>query len=597
VVTERTDSPAAPSPTVRRSLALVAVVIGLWLLHAAIAWLTPIQGEDWQHLTWATRQPPPGVANLFYRNRTSGDLVGVGIALSRWLHVLLTPTVVVALFAAMVTHAQGRLPRLDRPRDAVLLLFAGGLVWIVAPSPGLVLSYRPFVATVVYGVTAMLWLLAAYRFAGRPPTWPRGVAAAVGVLLLGAFAGSSTRPVGIVTALVAVIGLVRGRGGRPAWKWTGALGACAGAVLVWFDRPAPDLARFFARSVDQNAVSFYWYIGECRQLFAILGVALIACLVRRRWWGAPATMPSVAQLGAMRWAAILSVAVALIGVTEPTWGSPLIFAPAMLLITAALPAFDVIIDDRWMRRVLAVVALLPLIEVIAVGLPRYADARAQHEARYQALRATPRGSVATVETLMPVMPDAWVHGEDWPYAVQRRRVARRLYGLRDISFTAPFSIFEPTPDLEVTAAWTTGTRIDPPDGDYSPMLYGARSELRDIVRRARGAPLEVELRAGLDFPERRGRPLLVARARGAAIETARAVPVLGSVFDRVAYRVVETELTRRLPERWYVHEGRAVAAQRWRDVVETAPTSDGWYYLVLCGPAECWVAEATLVRP
>ncbi len=179
-------SGALPAPRDPRSpVAFWAVLGGLWLFLAVIAWLAPIQGDDWLLMYWIGQHGggPLSVLEYTTRHRTIGDLASILLVTAPLVHVVLSPTIVVTLMVGVLAVARGAIPR-PRDRDAALLLaVTSTMIWIGAPRAGLDFFYRPYLAHFVYGLTAVVWLLYLVIHRLEAPRGP-GATVAIGALAL-----------------------------------------------------------------------------------------------------------------------------------------------------------------------------------------------------------------------------------------------------------------------------------------------------------------------------------------------------------------------------------------------------------------------------
>ena len=233
-------------------------------------------------------------------------------------------------------------------------------------------------------------------------------------------------------------------------------------------------------------------------------------------------------------------------------------------------------DDPWLRRGLWALVLVPFVDIVAVGLPAWLHERAQDDARRQVLAAAAPGSTVTIAPSTPVAGDFWVPPESWWRASLREDVARSVFGLGDIRFEPPFRDLEPSMELVLDAA------------DAPHDLQLAKSWFR-----AAGVP---ELRAtNLDWPERRGRPVLLARRRaGVAL-----VPGSrhGGPITNGRYWLEPDVAPAADAEVWLVHDGVALSPRRSGARFELSPPQVGWYVLLVCDAAECWALDAVHARP
>ncbi|MEO6776878.1 MAG: hypothetical protein ABI467_28330, partial [Kofleriaceae bacterium] len=91
--------------------ALIASVAAMVLVHAVVAWWTPVQGDAWLHWVWAGRHPDGGIATWLLAHAAFADATGYVLARSPWVHILVSPLVAVALVTGACTITLRRLPR------------------------------------------------------------------------------------------------------------------------------------------------------------------------------------------------------------------------------------------------------------------------------------------------------------------------------------------------------------------------------------------------------------------------------------------------------------------------------------------------------
>ena len=189
-----------------------------------LAALSPIAKDDWPVLLGDR----PAA--------TAGGWLHAALVTIPGVHVVATPLVALALVIAIAWLALGRRPDLFAAADVATLALASTLVWWAAPRAAVVLSYRG-AAPDLYAACGVLWLAIAWRFN------PRGIAAAVALVTLGAFAGSCARATGTAALVVATAELARDRAARTRAGVAATVGLAAGVALVWLAPPAPDLER------------------------------------------------------------------------------------------------------------------------------------------------------------------------------------------------------------------------------------------------------------------------------------------------------------------------------------------------------------------
>src|SRR5687767_11000880 len=198
-----------------RYAALFGFVVAMSIVHAMVAFWTPVQGDAWDHWIWAAqhRDDATGtwLASFLRTHFTFSDAIGYTLSRCRVFHVLVTPMVIIALVAGLFTLAMRRLPRATWD-DILGLALVSALLWIGQPSAGVALFHLPNVALYVYGAAIAVWLVAPLRCGWQVSArwWP--------LLILGAYcAGTSSRA--IATATLVGFALFMWRRPRVRWMW------------------------------------------------------------------------------------------------------------------------------------------------------------------------------------------------------------------------------------------------------------------------------------------------------------------------------------------------------------------------------------------
>src|SRR5436190_24304252 len=93
----------------------IAVAIATYAMHAIVAWVSPIQGDDWGHWMWANEHARDSggrwILELAREYHTFSDLVAFVLARSTVTHAIVTPLVAIALVVGLYAIAMRRLPR------------------------------------------------------------------------------------------------------------------------------------------------------------------------------------------------------------------------------------------------------------------------------------------------------------------------------------------------------------------------------------------------------------------------------------------------------------------------------------------------------
>jgi hypothetical protein len=593
------------SASVRQRLVFWSVVVSAWAFFAIVALLAPVQGEDWSARFWVhTYGGDLDWALRYVRNHhVLGDLVELGIAAFRWLHVLLSPTICLAFFAGIFVHVRGRLPRPADPRDTLALALASALVWLGGARAGLAFFHRPYLAMFVYGLTAVIWFTAAYRLAGARPAG--GVARALGLFVLGVLAGSSNHHV-VAVVLVAVPLWMRARRRRgeplPAWMWTGLAGLVVGAVLLATDPPYLPLVSFGEYGIEGNFIRFFRTLAEGGRVIAGCLIALFAMLVRSRFRDVPMPLVPDQHLRQLGWWLAGALIIAALALLAPRWGEPAMLAPTVCLVVGGLMVLDALAADARARQALVAFAIIAHVVVLACTLPTYVRAHREYAARARALHAAPRGSRVVIEPYTQVDQTSWFFGEDLATAATRALIAES-YGLSAVEFARPFGNLEETSDHELAIAWSWAPgsadaarapieRLATHDLAVARMIFDERVA---VARGRAGFQTASLVLMNLDFPGRAGRPVIAARQLGERS----LVPVVKSYgADRtLRYRFLVSPrgLGGGYPETYIVVGGHLQPLEASSDprVVYYRPTLAARYTLLRCNAVECIALEST----
>jgi hypothetical protein len=440
-----------------RTVFFVAVV-ALWALFFVQALHTPTLLDDWYQLPWYRHEFGPSSVwqyahyNYFHFNPRIGDVLLLILNGPRWIHLVLTPLVQLALPALAFAVAFARWPRATL-RDLQLLLVIQTLIWITTPIPGIVYFYRPFATNYLWAFALMLLLVAPFRIALAQPETPRRLWLVVPMFVLGWCAGMGNEHTGptAMLAIGAFVAYAWRKGRLRAWMIAGALGIYIGYPMLFF---APGQALRYAGMATKNSP---WHLLVSRGItgtWAILAdfiaesqvtitVAVIVVLFAARRGKLPAL--SNATL-----ATILGLAAGAIGIVgtlfaSPTVGERLFFAPAVLLVCAVCVAFEWLFVDRAVRRFVVVGCAIVFAFHAERFITVYADTYVENQERLALLERAP------ADTVVKVPPyESWKHtrywwGDDFAYASLREYIANEVYDLHGIEYDRPLHFAEPTP--------------------------------------------------------------------------------------------------------------------------------------------------------
>lgn len=421
-------------------VAFVALLAAWALLFAYLATIEPILHDGWWHALAHARRPFSlgalvdfiGDAYLHTNPRLGQWLTFVAFAPGPW-HALLAAGFAVALLLGTFVLAYARAPRPRDLADTARLAAIAGLIYVCVPNPGQMLCYRPFTGNYVWAFCVTIALAAPYRIAlARPAAPGRGALTALGMFVLGLAAGLANEHTG-PTAILALAGatfVLRRRDGRfRPWTLAGLIGLAAGTALL-VGAPGQSLryhglgaetslvGNLFERGLGGDlrivGMSFLYTIGA----WVILAVALI----KRR-----ALSREVLILIAAALAIVLTV------LLSPKQGARLFVAPAILLVAAAVRALDDAFTCRIARGVIAGLGAATAIACSAWLVHVQRIASAEFDARVAALRTAPPGSVIAVAPYTRFAPQWWTFGDDFRSAPLREHVARRVFGLDDVT--------------------------------------------------------------------------------------------------------------------------------------------------------------------
>lgn len=594
-------------------IAFVAMLAAWWIMYALVAWWSPFQGEDWGILGWLERHDPvtlDDVLTTTYREPTTGDtghLIAVALPL---VHTALAPTVIILFVVGLFAFAFARRPDPRSWDDLWKLAFLHALVWLGAARVGVIFGHRAHVTHFVYGLTAALWVLAAFRAAGPSPRSGPWVAVGMGALAL--LGGASNHHVaGAAIAYIVVTIVRRRRRGEPvpAWMWASLATMTIGLALL-FTNPHPYFAAIGRRGLATTFGQILYFLNEAGETVALASLVAFATLVKSRWRGTPMPVPTVPELGWMTLCFFGGFAIMALAVFGPRWGEPSMFAPSILFTAGGVVALVRLADDGWVKR--AMIALTVVVHVIVAVhlLPAYREAHRYGELRMQQLAAPPPGGVATVTPYPQVGIGFWFLGEDLGYAAAREIAAVDVFELDEIVFDRETGAYEPSANLEMHVEVDFEPQPSPAEvqravgSRVSRNLLVARGQFRRVLvelgkkYHLNGGSLVVD---NLDWPERRGRPVYAGRfVPGTGMVIPKAFWLQPDQLQRMRFRVNWRSLrTKGDPARrelYVLGMGEVLPAERDDRYVYFVPRWAGSYVLVACNPDDCYVVESAWAR-
>lgn len=602
--------PARPSRPGLVPFGFWAMLASWWLLYAVVAYLTPIQGEDWINLGWLTRYRPldaDEIQHFLWTNPSVGDIAGMLGVAQRWFHILVSPTVIILFLVGLYTLAFARLPSPRSGRDTLVLAILHAMVWMGAPRVGVTLGHRPHVAHFIYGLTALVWLLTFFRRAGEDP--PRGRLRTSGIAVLSLAAGASNHHIALL-GLGFIIGTIvkRRRAGRvvPPWMPVAAVALTVGLVFLFLN-PNPYFAALSRRAGWSSLLNpLIMFLIEGAETIALCTMTAFAMLLRSRLADVPMPVPTVAELRFMATCFFSGFALVGIGLAGPRWGEPAMFAPAVLFAAGGTVALSRLVEDVWIRRG-AVVVVIGVHAVVAVQMIRtYHGAHQDGEVRMAQLRAGAPGATVAVTPYRRAETTFWFFGEDLGWAATREYAALDVFNLRDITFDRETGVYEPSTGFEMKVA----LQFEPPVGDAEVQTHvGPRVATSLVVARSQwrramfelgkhhnllGGDLEI---TNLDFPGKNGRRIYAARMiHGKGIIQPRAQWRVPDPLQRVSFIVKWKSLRMRVTDIFVVGMGESLPIKREGERVYFVPTWAGSYTLIACSPEYCLAVDTAWVR-
>jgi Family of unknown function (DUF6056) len=575
---------AAPAERAAR-VALLGFLVALVVVHGVVAWLSPLQGDDW------------GVGRHGLGAQL-GDVLAGWLARSTLLHALVSPLVSAALVAGVFTLAMRRLPDPGRWRDVLGVALASCLLWIALPRAGAMWFHRSYVAAQLYGAALVVWFVAAFRarwtLAGR--AWPIAMAAA------GLVAGLASRQLAVMAVVGAAVAVRRApRAERRAWMVPGLAGAAIGLVVGFVHAPWAELGRVFGR-LEPNLIALAPLLRAGGPVIALVAILVLVRQLRAAGGsqaapagdGAPDAGETLAWLVA--WLA-LGVA----GLLGPRSIEAVMLPAAIALTAGALPLLRWLAEARLARWLLVALVVGVHLLVWTRALTTYAALGGAFRERMAVIERTPPGQVARVRTYATLLPDFWSPGEDWAELALRSSLADR-WGLAGIDLAPAFRQLERSPDLafalEADGVADHAVAEAAPER-WARELAPARRQFAAAVERlqaAAGHRVAARLRAtNIEFAARNGRPVYAAWTNGTtrvAPEASRGAP---DVESHMAISI-PPGVAVQFPEAWQVGPGGAdtvrCATGRCDVVLQRAePTA-----LVLCSVERCLAVDAWVPR-
>ena len=606
--------------------ALVGFLLAMAIVHAIIAFWTPIQGDAWRHWQWHG----DGVSAWLHDHWTFSDAIGFVLARSNAVHVILTPAVEVALVIGVFVLAMRRLPRSEW-RDVLGVALVSALIWIAQPRAGVTWFHIPSVATYIYGAAVAVWFIAPWRcgWVVPPAVWPL-------LAIAGYCVGTSSRAIAVATLIGIVLALRRpednrslagpqrrtdrrhpgpkvpptGDGPRARWMWIGLGGLVVGVIAGHVHPTAFEPAVWSSLPVVEG--------GRLISLIAafVLGGAITGVLGADR--------PDPAET--LGWfAAWLAIAVWCV-IGPHTVAS--VYLPATIaLVAGGLPYLVWLARTRWLAVAIVSLAIAVHALVWFTALRTYHALADTGRDRLAFLQHTKQGDLAVVPPYPQIAPTSWFFGEDLESAATRQQLAIDGFGVHDIAIVPGFRTLEPNPGLavELVVEGDRRTAVDAarPPAIWATELSVARRQFVQFVARLRdlggeGASARLVVR-GHRFAELRDRPLLVAwfdHGTLVAPEVTRAP--LGEQREAMGGgdpagfaggaggeaprgtddgdRIVTTIDHAGFTEAWALHDDVATSIPYDSGHLAIQPLVTGMYVIAVCDAQRCLAADAYTPR-
>jgi hypothetical protein len=603
VVTVTAPAPTTATPASGGArLAFLGFLAATLAVHGVVAWLSPLQGDDWRQLLWS-----PGDGGWLAGHAQLADACGYLIARSTVVHAIASPIAGVVMILGVFTLGARRLPDPGRWRDVLGVALVSSMIWIALPRAGVMWFHRPYVAAQMFGAALVVWFVAAYRCRWRLG----GRAGGAAMFAIGLVAGTTTRQL-VVMAVVGVA-IATGRTPRAArrgWMLPGLVGLVLGAAASVVHAPWAEVGRVLGR-FEPTLVALGPLMRAGGQLIALIALLVLATLVRasRRAPTAPQVPDAAAPDDAWRadapdagealgwFGAWLGLGVAALLGPRSTEATQL--PAAIALCAGALPWLSWLARLRIVRR--ALVALVVGVHLVAwaVALATYAAFATELTDRMAAIAATPADGVAIVRPYSQIVPTYWWFGEDWSEAGLREALARERWGLAGIELAPGFRQLERGADLalvlEVEGVSGDQLQAARPPRRWARELAPARRQFAALIDRLRaitGRQVRARLRVtDVELAGRAPRPILAAWADGAAVvapEVARSAPDATSQTTVT----VAPSLGATFGEAWAVGPdgARPVRCTTGRCVVQLLRAERT--VIVLCNAERCLAADA-----
>lgn len=582
-----------------RYAALFGFCVALAIVHAIVAFWTPIQGDDWTHWIWAGQHRSDDSWWLAWlrAHLTFSDALGYVLARCRSFHVLVTPVAMIALVIGLYTVAVRRLPRATW-EDLLGIALTSALVWITQPLAGVTLFHMTNVAIYVYGATIAVWFVAPLRCGWNvsPRWWPVLIAA-------GYCVGTSSRA--IATATLVAMAIAMWRGPRMRWMWLALAGLVVGTVVGYLDPPWIELGRVFRRGFEQNLVGkglVKYIVAETGELVSFVAAFVLLDLVLGMLGRARA--PADARpdpTDTLRWL-VAWFATALWCLFGPKYNEAATLPATCMLVIAAVPYFLWLARSPWLRYALIAIIVVVHAVVWIKSIATYREAGAEGAARFAAIEATAPGRKVVVRPYTIMKATFWFYGEDFDRVRTRQLVATEAFELADIVLEPSFRNLERNPDISfafesdgLTAEQLQAARVP----RWASEVSAARTQFELFVKRLRkltaskfAARLVAE---NMTFSQARGRRVLAAWADETGTMIPRVARSPADAMSRYTIRIYGRD-ARRFNEAWLVTNGTATSIPYRNSLAIVQPLTIRLINVVFCNDQRCLLGDAFVPR-
>jgi hypothetical protein len=381
-----------------------------------------------------------------------------------YFSVIAAPLAYLALATAIFVLGTARLPSWRRGRDLALWAIAIGFIWFALPSVGKTLFNRAYGSNYFYTAAIQLWFLVPLRLR---PHGRGSVRACVAYALFGFVAGMCNEHTG-PTLCAFMIGYAWWTHGktqqRPAFAWSGALGAVAGFAAIFLapgqEQRYEGLANrvtMLGRVLQRGIVGNLEIVRDLVLAGAPLLAMILIVLIVARDGG---DERRVAIRRALNFLALVIVAALAMAVTifvSPKLGPRFFYVSMSLLLAAFIALADTVLTRRLLAA-LVVVAVAASTYAAARTIPLYRRVAKAGEIRMAALAAAPRGSIFAADAFEQVEDTWWFLGDDFRDAKKREMVAS-YFGLSGVTFRS----YDPKAPLGLSSVkLVTHADVDPP---------------------------------------------------------------------------------------------------------------------------------------